>query len=1037
MKSVFVFLGLAMALLYPPASWAQYWQQRVRYDIEAELDDEKDVLIGKSYRLVYHNQSPNTLRELYFHLYANAFQPGSYYHHLNLQNNVPVKFGRNEKAGLGTVIDRLRVNGDSVKSSLDNTILQVSLNQPLRPGDSLIVEMKFRTYFDDGGSLRRRMKMFRAYGVKHYNGVHWYPVVSVYDRYGWHADQHLDKEYYADFGVFNVALTLPQEYIVEGTGLLINELEVLPPALRQQLDLKNFAQKPLYQAPSVIIPRVPGQTKTWRFRAEQVHNFAFTADPTYRIGEIKWSGKRIVVLAREPHAGKWQETPQFVGLLVKMYSEKFGELAYPKLVVADAADGTEYGMMAIVTGQYPNHIPLVAHEVAHQWYYGMVANSELYRAFLDEGFAEYMTVWFLEQAFGEEQPQSIGKKGIDQFLDPYSYRFARLYYGYLQSAHAGFDAPLNTHSSDFRGAVGQFGGYGLVYQKGGLMLHQLRYVLGDELFYAALRHYFDTWKFKHPYPEDFRQAISQFTGIDLNWFFDQWLETTKKVDYAVKSLKPKGALGNYQLRLARRGEAQMPLDLTVQTLDGRNHFYHIPNAWFVKKTEATVLPKWIGWGRKLAPQYRATLTLDSPPMRVELDPGQTLADVDRGNNQWQKQLFPKLQFDRRVKNTPWWRSWRNYWRPDVWYNLYDGIQAGANINGNYFGDLKSYSLTAWANSGLGQGAFPAGTERNHRIWAVQASVQGQWIRRLPRLRLAAQVSHNAGLYRHAWGASYDFRQRDQYQTNFNTLKINQFLLYRARTSDLNYLVYPGVGWSVGGVNSGLEVEWLRQYEMAKSKGNWQLTVRSPFVGTAYNYSFVAAQVRHTFTGKKLALRVRGYFRHTLGSPAEIPNESALYAFGANPEELYQNKFTRAAGFFPPSWGNTANFQVQQGGGLNLRALANQLGGGWSLPLRTGASASGELDFAKLFGGKPKKGLKNIHLDTYLFGDVGAMQLVADRKYGLLADAGLGTALSLSFGQLRDIAPLILRLDAPLWVSRSDIDGQTFAWRWVLGISRSF
>jgi aminopeptidase N len=1009
-----------------------YWQQRVHYRIEAELDDERDVLLGRSYRLVYHNQSPATLRELYFHLYANAFQPDSYFHHLNQQNHVPVKFGRNEQAKLGTLVDSVRVNGDTVRTSVDNTILQLTLNQPLLPGDSVVVEMKFRTYFDDGGSMRRRMKMFRAYGAKHYNGVHWYPVVCVFDRYGWHADQHLDKEYYADFGTFEVALTLPQEYVVEGTGLLINELEVLPPALRQQLDLKNFAQKPLYQAPSVIVPREPGKVKTWRFRAEQVHNFAFTADPTYRIGEIRWQGKRIVVLAREPHASKWQDTPQFVGLLVKLYSENFGELAYPKLVVADAADGTEYGMMAIVTGQYPAHIPLVAHEVAHQWYYGMVANSELYRAFLDEGFAEYMTVWFLEKVFGQEQAQSVGIKGVDKHLDPYSYRYGRLYYGYLESVHAGFDTPLNTHSSDFRGAVGQFGGYGLVYQKGGVMLHQLRYVLGDDLFYAALRDYFNNWKFKHPYPEDFRQSVIQSTGVDLNWFFDQWLETTKKVDYAIRGVQAVGG-GKYQVRLARVGTAQMPLDLTVQTQAGSTYQFHVPNTWFVRPTTATLLPRWVGWGPKLQPQYVAELVLDSPPVQVELDAGLTLADVNRSDNRWQKKP-PRFEFDHRVKNLPYWRSWRNYWRPDLWYNRYDGLQAGLHFNGNYLEDLKSYSLTVWGNTRLGQGSFPAEVARQHRPLAFHASAQGKWVRSLPRLRLATEVGFNAGLYLHRAGASYDLRTRDQHQTNFSTLRLTHQLMWRPRGSDLNYLSYPR-RWSTDVPNSTLDLALARQYEQGRGRGNWAVTLRAPFVGSELSYSYLSAEFIHRVVGKKLALRLRGYARHTVGSQQP---ESALYAFGANPEELYQNKFTRAAGFFPPSWADTEQFQAQQGGGLNVRAVVNYLDNVWATPLRTGVGTSAELDFAKLFGVKSKKTFKNWRLDTYLFADVAAA-LRAERRgpTGLLADAGLGTALTIGFGQWRNLAPLTLRLDAPVWVSSPSLDGQRLAPRWVLGVGRCF
>lgn len=428
-------IAWVITLVFFAKGFAQntYWQQRADYTITAELDDRADVIIAQAV-LTYYNHSPHTLDRLYFHLYANAFQPESYYHHLYLANKMPVRFGINEAAGLGTRIDHLSVNGDSVYYLIDNTIMEVRLNEPLPPKGQLQVTMRFRTWFDDGGTMRRRQKMFRQYGVKHYNAVHWYPVVCVYDRYGWHTPQHLDKEYYAEFGNFDVKLTLPQHYIVGATGLLVNEEEVLPSWLKKRLQLSNFKDKPLYQPPSVIVPESNGQTKTWHYIAENVHNFAFTADPTYRIGEIIFRNTKIQVLAREPHASRWQEIPTLVALMMRLYSDRFGAYEYPSLVVADAQDGTEYGMMAIVNGFYPHNISLIAHELAHQWFYGMVANNETYRAYMDEGFAEFLTVWMLEQLYGgKEVPQSVDNRSVTRRLLPYNFGFARLMYPYLRS----------------------------------------------------------------------------------------------------------------------------------------------------------------------------------------------------------------------------------------------------------------------------------------------------------------------------------------------------------------------------------------------------------------------------------------------------------------------------------------------------------------------------------------------------------------------------------------------------------------------------
>src|SRR6185436_4152022 len=175
--------------------------------------------------------------------------------------------------------------GQSVKTQLDNTVMKVWLPKPLLPGASTKFNIEFKTYFDNGGTIRRRMKMYSTFGYKHYDGVHWYPRIDVYDRkFGWETDQHLTREFYGDFGSYDVSITLPNNYILDGTGVMTNEKEMLPADLRTRLDISNFKAKPWEEKPSVMI--VPdGTTKTWKFHADNVHDFAFSADPTYRIGE--------------------------------------------------------------------------------------------------------------------------------------------------------------------------------------------------------------------------------------------------------------------------------------------------------------------------------------------------------------------------------------------------------------------------------------------------------------------------------------------------------------------------------------------------------------------------------------------------------------------------------------------------------------------------------------------------------------------------------------------------------------------------------
>ena len=236
------------------------------------------------------------------------------------------------------------------------------------------------------------MKVFNAWGNKHYNGVHWYPRICVYDaKFGWTTDQHLGKEFYGNFGCFDVELNFASNFIVEATGFLLNRDSVLPNELRKKLDIKNFKDKKWNSVPSVIIPYKRGERKIWRFHAENVHDFAFTADPTYRIGEASWEDKTCYSLVQEPHASKWQNAADFGAKCLEVFSEDFGRYVYHKVIVADARSGMEYPMITLDGGSDPGYRDLLAHEIGHMWFFGQVGNNETYRALRDEGFTQFLT----------------------------------------------------------------------------------------------------------------------------------------------------------------------------------------------------------------------------------------------------------------------------------------------------------------------------------------------------------------------------------------------------------------------------------------------------------------------------------------------------------------------------------------------------------------------------------------------------------------------------------------------------------------------
>ena len=665
-----------------------YWQQDVYYDIKADIDEITDIISGQL-KLVYTNNSPDQLDYVYFHLYQNAFQPESYLDELQRQNNKYPNYGIYESQKLGTVIEKINVNNEHVKTELDNTILKVYLPKTLHKNESITFEIKFKTHFD-AGDVRRRMTVFDAWGNKHYNGVHWYPRICVYDaKFGWTKDQHLGKEFYGNFGTFDVQLTFASNFIVEATGFLTNRKEVLPNDLREKLDIKNFKDKPWNEPPSTIIPYKKEERKTWIYHAENVHDFAFTADPTYRIGEAYWKDKVCYSLVQEPHASKWQNAAEFGAKCLKIFSEDFGMYVYHKVVVADARSGMEYPMITLDGGYDPGYRDLLAHEIGHMWFFGQVGNNETYRALLDEGFTQFLTAWAMIKIDGEEMIELRSKdKWKKKYKRPIRAIDSEIYNSYINDATKYNDPVISTHSDGFNGALRHGGGYRHVYYKTAAMLYNLQYVLGDELFLEAMKNYFNTWKIAHPYNEDFKKSFIQFTKVDLNWFFDQWLDTKKRIDYSVK------VKGN-DIIFKRKSRMQMPIDFRVIANNGKHFDYHIPNNWFIKKTNATVLPKWHGWDL-IHPTYKTTLNVPSGIKEVIIDPSNRLADAYMPDNK--SNYNYTVKFNPLFYEFPDWRNYEVKYHPNIWWNRYDGIKVGFNLDGGYMNHHHLFETKVWINT---------------------------------------------------------------------------------------------------------------------------------------------------------------------------------------------------------------------------------------------------------------------------------------------------------------------------------------------------
>ena len=244
----------------------------------------------------------------------------------------------------------------------------------------------------------------------------------------------MEHEFYGNFGTYDVAFTLPNNYIADATGTLINSEEVMPSELRERLDLKNFTTKPWNSPPSTIIQK-DGTTKTWMYHAENVHDFALTTDPTYRIDETEWNGIKCVALVQEPHAIGWKNAASYTAKIIEVNSTDFGMYEYPKMIVADAQDGMEYPMLTLDGGFDPSYRDLLVHEVGHNWFFGMIGSNETYRAALDEGFTQFITSWTCQKIDGELRVITPSKsKYVQRFTEPDYIINSEVYNGYMYSA---------------------------------------------------------------------------------------------------------------------------------------------------------------------------------------------------------------------------------------------------------------------------------------------------------------------------------------------------------------------------------------------------------------------------------------------------------------------------------------------------------------------------------------------------------------------------------------------------------------------------
>ncbi|MEP6779403.1 MAG: M1 family metallopeptidase [Gemmatimonadaceae bacterium] len=583
-----------------------YWQQRVDYRISATLDPVNNQIFGKE-TVHYVNNSPETLRYIWFFVEQNLCEPSSI---TNVLNQPPLAFLSTSFdfscqgfAGGGT-LESMRINGIDPKRTRYGTTMRVELPTPLAHGTStdIVIQWHFSVPPQGGGRMGHDGQLYEI--------AQWYPRVAVFDDvHGWNHEPYIGAgEFYLEYGSFDVSLTVPREFIVAATGQLKNADSVLTAAQRSRLARARTSEAPIAiitkdEAGDVDISRPKGGAKlTWTFHADSVRDFAFATGPAFRWDASGYANTLIETLYRTS-APEWEEANKIARAAIKYYSEQW--FAYPyshATTIEGPIEGMEYPMLTFCPKSTSREDLqwVIAHEFGHEWFPMIVGSNERLYPWMDEGFNTFIDLANAARYFaGTPYGDSIEVHPL-----------------HLYNEHAipGSEQPLIAKPVEVRDLF--WGGY----QKPALMMQMLRYeVLGKDRFDASFREYIRTWAFKHPTPADFFRIMRDESGMELDWFWRGWIYTTSRLDQSVDSIAPrKDGLSN--VYVSNRSTMVMPAELKLTFEDGTDVSVKLP------------VEMW-----NLGSNFTYQVPQKKRVVKAEIDPRKALPDIDRSNNSWPRQ----------------------------------------------------------------------------------------------------------------------------------------------------------------------------------------------------------------------------------------------------------------------------------------------------------------------------------------------------------------------------------------------------------------
>jgi len=636
-KFALLFIGITVAA----GAFAQngYWQQRVKYTMNIDMDVTTNRFTGKQ-QLVYSNNSPDKLDKLFYHLYFNAFQPNSSMDVRSrelgkvLTNNRPEwdsrvrdRISKLKEDEIGyQKIKSLKVNGVAQLFEYHETILEVKLTKAILPKTAVTIDMEFEAQVPL--QVRRSGRDNPTTNVR-YSMSQWYPKLCEYDKDGWHPNQYIAREFYGVWGDYDVTINIDKDYKLGGTGVLQNAAEI------------GWG----YDVPGSSLKPTTKNKRTWRFVGNNIHDFMWAADPDYKHIVRKVNGGPVIHVIyhdkptdAQKNDSAWTVVADAAVKVLPFIQKNFGKYAYPQYSFIHGGDGgMEYPMATLIVSA---SLGTAFHEWMHSWYQMMLGTNESMYAWMDEGFTSYAEDLVMEYYKGypsiavmednlKKNPNNTRLKELVENVLPRQHSDG--YASYLNLAKSGIEEPLTTHADHFNTNSAYSAA---AYSKGEVFLEQLGYIIGAKARDKVLLEYYNRWRFKHPDASAFVKVAEDVSGIQLDWYQMYFVNTTKTIDYGIDSLWEENGVS--KIRLKRTGYMPMPIDLQLTFKDGSTQMCYIPlNMMLGSKEnenpqEKRVEYKEWAWTH---PTYVVEIKQRLTDLKkAEIDASKRMADINRTNN---------------------------------------------------------------------------------------------------------------------------------------------------------------------------------------------------------------------------------------------------------------------------------------------------------------------------------------------------------------------------------------------------------------------